>query len=151
MTVVAACAKHVSALDRFVDAQGCVYPDVLRELQCGKKQTHWMWFIFPQLRGLGTSEKSRFFGLASADEALSYLEHPVLGPRLRECVDLVLNAASTRSVQQVLGTPDDLKLLSCLTLFGHVAPNDALFQAALLRLFGGHRDQRTFELLGHDD
>lgn len=151
MKDAAASLKNASSLDRFVDAQAGVYPDVLRELRCGKKQTHWMWFIFPQLRGLGTSEMSIFFGLASADDAWAYLEHPVLSARLRECVDLVLSAASTRSVRQIFSSPDDLKLLSCLTLFAHVAPNDTLFEGALMRLFGGRRDYRTFELLGHED
>jgi uncharacterized protein (DUF1810 family) len=141
---------HSDPLARFVLAQAPVYAQVVDELRNGKKTSHWMWFVFPQLKGLGTSANAEFYGLGSVDEALAYWEHPLLGPRLRECIELVL-AASSRTARDIFGTPDDLKLRSCLTLFGHVAPQERIFQLALLHLFGGDRDSRTFELLGCGD
>jgi len=129
-------------LERFVDAQDGVYDTVRRELQAGCKATHWMWFVFPQLRGLGLSETARYYGLASATEARAYLDHPVLGARLRECVELVLRIDG-RSARAIFGTPDDVKLRSSMTLFAGVAPDDALFQRALLKYFGGETDPVT--------
>jgi uncharacterized protein (DUF1810 family) len=137
---------RADGIERFVDAQDRVHDQVVAELRRGRKTSHWMWFVFPQLRGLGRSETARFYGLASADEARAYLAHPVLGPRLRECVALVLDVDG-RSVHEIFGSPDDLKLRSCLTLFAHIAPDDGLFQRALDRLFGGERDERTLALL----
>jgi uncharacterized protein (DUF1810 family) len=135
------------SLDRFVDAQQPVYAQVLAELRAGRKRTHWMWFVFPQLRGLGTSPMAQRFALASLDEARAYLAHPVLGPRLRECCDLMLQVPQ-RSALEILGSPDDLKFRSCLTLFGLAAPGDDLFRRCLDRFYDGEPDPRTVALCG---
>ena len=129
-------------LERFVDAQDGVYDNVRRELQAGRKATHWMWFVFPQLRGLGHSETARHYGLASGAEARAYLDHPVLGARLRECVELVLRIDG-RNAREIFGAPDDVKFRSSMTLFAGVAPDDALFERALARYFGGETDPVT--------
>ena len=133
-------------LQRFVDAQDAVYADVVAELRRGRKASHWMWFVFPQLRELGRSATARRYGIASAEEALAYWRHPRLGPRLLECVELLL-AVPGRSALQILGAPDDLKLRSSLTLFERVAPEQPAFARALDRFYGGARDPRTLELL----
>ncbi len=133
-------------LQRFLDAQDPVYPQVLRELGQGRKTSHWMWFVFPQLRGLGLSETARFYGLRSAEEAIAYQQHPVLGPRLRDCTRLVIAAAADRTVHDIFGSPDDLKLRSCMTLFAQ-ASDDPLFVHALQALFAGQADSRTLDLL----
>ena len=130
----------------FVAAQDAVYDEVRRELAAGRKETHWIWFIFPQLAGLGRSSMSKRFGLASQDEARSYLNHAVLGPRLRECTRLML-ASPDRSIATILGPPDDLKFRSSMTLFAAAAPEEAIFQAALDRFFGGEPDPLTLGLL----
>ena len=132
--------------DKFVTAQNAVYGDVVRELKAGKKQSHWMWFIFPQLRGLGRSAMSQNFGIASLAEARSYLQHPVLGPRLYECTRLML-AVPGSDITSVLGYPDDLKFRSCMTLFAVAAPDQPLFEAALNQFFGGLQDETTLKLL----
>jgi uncharacterized protein (DUF1810 family) len=132
-------------LKRFVDAQAPVYPRVLSELRQGRKQSHWMWFIFPQLAGLGHSPMAQRFAIRSRDEALAYLGHDVLGPRLRECTTLV-NAVEGRTIQEILGNPDDLKFHSSMTLFGAVS-SDPLFAAAIRKFYGGTPDRRTLELL----
>ncbi|BDB42532.1 MULTISPECIES: DUF1810 domain-containing protein [Mycobacterium] len=134
-------------LQRFVDAQARVYDDVVEELRAGRKRSHWMWFVFPQLRGLGSSPTAVHFGIASLDEARAYLAHPVLGPRLRECVALV-NAVQGRSVGQIFGWPDDLKLRSSMTLFAHAAGNENEgFLALLDKYFGGAQDPLTLQRL----
>lgn len=133
-------------LQRFVDAQRAVYAQVLAELGRGAKASHWMWFVFPQLRGLGRSQTARHYGIASADEALAYWRHPSLGTRLKECTSLML-AVEGRSALQILGSPDDLKFCSSMTLFEHVAPAEASFGRALDRYFGGARDPMTLALL----
>ena len=133
-------------LRRFLDAQSAVYARVTAELTAGKKTTHWMWFVFPQMRGLGASETARHFGIAAADEALAYLQHPVLGARLAECTDLVL-AVTDRTALALFGSPDDLKFISSMTLFEHVAPQEPRFAAAISRYAGGRRDARTLSLL----
>jgi uncharacterized protein (DUF1810 family) len=133
-------------LAAFVAAQDAVYDQVLRELAVGRKQSHWIWFIFPQLAGLGSSSMSQKFGIASQAEARTYLEHKVLGPRLRECTRLMLSI-SNRDITQILGYPDDLKFRSCLTLFAIAAPEESLFEEALQKYFGGKRDPLTIELL----
>ena len=133
-------------LARFVLAQGPVYGAVLAELAAGRKRTHWMWFVFPQIEGLGTSAAARRYALRSLDEAAAYLSHPVLGPRLRRCTDLVL--AAPGSATDILGTPDDLKLRSSMTLFGRAAPGEARFGTALGRFFGGVPDPATLARLG---
>ena len=133
-------------LARFVTAQDEVFPQVRRELAAGAKRTHWMWFIFPQLRGLGHSETARFYGIESRAEAEAYLAHPVLGPRLRECTGLV-NAVEGRTAHAIFGSPDDLKFRSSMTLFDAIAPSD-IFNNALRKYFGGVGDDRTIGLLG---
>jgi uncharacterized protein (DUF1810 family) len=133
-------------LARFVDAQSRCYADVVAELQAGRKRTHWMWFVFPQMRGLGRSETASRYGLSGAAEAAAYAAHPLLGSRLRECVALVL-AADSPSAHEMFGSPDDLKLHSSLTLFAEVVPDEPLFGAVLDRYFAGARDERTLELL----
>ncbi|MBA1205202.1 DUF1810 domain-containing protein [Pseudomonas capeferrum] len=134
-------------LSRFLDAQQAIYPQVMEELLAGRKTRHWMWFIFPQLRGLGHSEMAERYGLSGLDEARAYLEHEVLGPRLAACVNALVQHAD-KSALQILGHPDDLKLRSCLTLFAAVDESAPLFQFALVRFFGGEPDARTLLLLG---
>ena len=133
-------------LSRFVDAQARVWDAVRAELGAGRKRSHWMWFVFPQLRGLGRSETARHYGIASREEAVAYLAHPLLGPRLRECVELLL-ATEGRSAHEILGSPDDLKLRSCLTLFREASGGDALFEQALTRFHDGRADAATLALL----
>jgi uncharacterized protein (DUF1810 family) len=133
-------------LQRFVDAQARVYDDVLDELRDGCKAGHWMWFVFPQLRGLGRSAMAERYGISGREEARAYLRHPLLGARLRECTGLLLDLEG-RSARGILGTPDDLKLRSCMTLFRAAAPEEALFDAVLRRYYGGEADPRTLALL----
>jgi uncharacterized protein (DUF1810 family) len=133
-------------LDRFVVAQGGVYPGVVAELRAGRKTGHWMWFVFPQVAGLGMSETSRFYAIASLDEARAYLAHPVLGPRLRECAGIVA-ATEGRSAEAIFGGIDAVKLRSSMTLFRRAAPDEPAFAAVLDRFFGGAADPRTDELL----
>ncbi len=133
-------------LQRFVDAQAPVYARVAAELRSGQKQSHWMWFIFPQLAGLGHSAMARRFAIASRDEAAAYLDHGILGPRLRECTALI-NAVEGRTIRQILGSPDDLKFRSSMTLFNEVS-SDPAFAAAIRKFHGGAADQATLELLG---
>lgn len=134
-------------LERFVTAQASVFDRALAELQAGRKRSHWMWFVFPQLRGLGFSTTARLYGIASLAEARAYLAHPLLGPRLETCTRAVL-AIENRSPQDIFGTPDDMKFSSCMTLFSLAANgNDSSFRAALERCCGGRQDERTMELL----
>ena len=133
-------------LQRFVDAQEPRIADAMAELRGGRKRTHWMWFVFPQLRGLGHSQMAWHFGIASRDEAAAFLAHPVLGPRLRECVEAVL-AVRGRTAHEIFGSPDDLKLRSCLTLFAEVAGGDSVFDRALRQYFAGQPDPATLDLL----
>jgi uncharacterized protein (DUF1810 family) len=137
------------SLERFVEAQDPVYDTVLSELAAGRKRSHWMWFVFPQLRGLGRSPMAHQFGLEGRAEALGYWNHPVLGARLRECIDLML-AVPDRSARDILGSPDDIKLRSCLTLFESVAPDDLRFDSALARFYHGERDPLTLDMLVAD-
>lgn len=131
-------------LKRFLSAQAPVIEQVREELRAGKKRGHWMWFVFPQIAGLGRSEMSRKFAIASLDEARAYLAHEILGPRLRECAALVV-AAEGRSVEEIFGTPDDLKFHSSMTLFARAAPREPVFQEALQKYFGGLEDRATVE------
>ena len=133
-------------LERFVVAQAPHVEAVKAELAAGRKRTHWMWFVFPQLRGLGRSQLAWHFGLQSGKEARDYLAHPILGPRLRECVELVL-AVPGRSAHEIFGSPDDLKLRSCLTLFRAIDGADGAFGRALDRFFDGQSDPQTLQLL----
>ena len=132
-------------LQRFIDAQKGIYETALAELCRGSKQSHWMWFIFPQLAGLGRSTTAQFFGIASLDEAHAYLAHPLLGPRLRECVEALLRSTGF-SAEQILGPVDALKLRSSLTLFDEIEPG-AGFAAALAAFYSGQRDGHTLALL----
>ena len=142
--------RETDTLDRFIEAQEPVYEAVRSELASGQKRSHWMWFIFPQLRGLGRSPMAEHYGLAGHAEAVAYWEHAVLGGRLRECVDLLL-AVPDRSARDILGTPDDLKLRSCMTLFEAVAPDEPRFARALDRFSGGQRDPLTLKILGRSE
>ena len=132
-------------LKRFVDAQAPVYQRVLSELRRGQKQSHWMWFIFPQLAGLGHSPMAQRYAIASRDEASAYLGHAVLGPRLRECTALV-NAVEGRTIREILGSPDDLKFRSSMTLFGAVS-SDPEFATAIRKFYSGTPDRKTLDLL----
>lgn len=135
-------------LRRFVDAQDRVYDAVLAELHAGAKRSHWIWFVFPQLRGLGRSQTAARFGIASLAEARAYLAHPVLGPRLRECTRLV-NAIDGRSAEEIFGWPDNLKVRSSMTLFARAAGHEdsADFRVVLEKFYGGQDDPATVELL----
>lgn len=137
-------ASHV--LERFVAAQEPVYSSVCEELAAGRKASHWMWFVFPQLKALGRSSTAKHFGIESVDEALAYWRHPVLGKRLKECTELVL-AVRDKTVHEIFGSPDDLKFSSCMTLFMHVAPDEPAFSLALQRFYGGQPDENTLKLL----
>jgi uncharacterized protein (DUF1810 family) len=135
-------------LRRFVDAQAPVYARVLRELAAGEKRTHWMWFVFPQISGLGHSAMARRFALGSLGEAKAYLAHPLLGPRLAVCTTTLLGLEG-RTAEQIFGPPDDLKFRSSMTLFARAAEADAPYRAALAKYFGGADDPLTLELIGH--
>jgi len=128
-------------LSRFVEAQAGTVEQALAELRAGRKRSHWMWFVFPQVAGLGSSPMAQRYAIASLDEARAYLAHPVLGPRLRECTRAAL--AAPGSAHAVFGSPDDLKFRSCLTLFARAAPGEALFRDALARFYGGQEDAKT--------
>ena len=134
-------------LDRFLNAQAGVYPQVLDELRAGQKRSHWIWFIFPQLKGLGSSSHAQFYGIGSLEEAAAYWRHPVLGPRLDECTRLV-NQVEKRTIEQILGYPDDLKFRSSMTLFSHASEGAGIFTRALDKYFAGRPDPVTIELLG---
>ena len=134
-------------LHRFVEAQERTYAQAIDELSDGRKTSHWMWFVFPQLRGLGESPMAMRYALASLDEARAYLADPVLGPRLQHCVRLALRIEG-RSANDIFGSPDDLKFRSCLTLFAQAAPEPSIFDEALRKYFDGVPDSRTLQLLG---
>lgn len=133
-------------LERFVKAQGPVYERVLSELTAGRKTSHWMWFVFPQIAGLGMSAMSQRYAIRSLEEARAYLTHPVLGARLRACVRVLIGLPG-RSAHAVFGSPDDIKLRSSLTLFAEAAPEEALFRDALAQYFGGEPDPETLSRL----
>ncbi len=133
-------------LNRFIGAQERVYDDVLSELKNGQKRSHWMWFIFPQIDGLAQSSTSKFYAVKSREEAIAYLNHPILGKRLNECAEAVL-AVENRSASEIFGYPDDLKLKSSLTLFASVSDEQSVFALLLDKYFGGERDLRTLKIL----
>jgi uncharacterized protein (DUF1810 family) len=133
-------------LQRFIEAQDKVFETALAELQAGTKASHWMWFVFPQLRDLGRSSTAQFYGITSIDEARAYLAHRLLGPRLRQCVETLLPWAGKRPPEQILGPIDALKLKSCLTLF-EAASGEALFGRTLDCFYAGERDEQTLALL----
>jgi uncharacterized protein (DUF1810 family) len=133
-------------LQRFLDAQTPLIERVFLELNEGKKQSHWMWFVFPQIKGLGYSSTSIEFAISSRREAEAYLEHLILGSRLRQCTQLV-NEIVDRSIDEIFGYPDDMKFQSSMTLFAACAPEEKVFHTALWKYFGGKVDQRTIELM----
>ena len=137
-------------LQRFVAAQDAVYHGVCDELRAGAKRSHWMWFIFPQIAGLGHSAMAQKYAISSRDEAGAYLRHPILGPRLKECTELVL-AVQDRSIRAILGSPDDVKFCSSMTLFAEVAEDNAVFRDAIARYYAGRVDQKTLDILRRGD
>jgi len=137
-------------LERFITAQAPVYAQALAELRAGQKQTHWMWFVFPQMMGLGQSSASRAYGIQSLNEARSYLAHPVLGTRLRECCQAVMNVRG-KSAHDIFGTPDDVKFRSSLTMFTEAAPQELMFFNLLEKYFDGEPDEATLELLTYEE
>jgi uncharacterized protein (DUF1810 family) len=139
-------APRTYGLRRFIDAQVEVYDQALAELKAGRKQTHWMWYIFPQLAGLGSSATARVYAIANLEEARQYLRHPLLGARLRECCTALL-ALHGGDITTVLGHPDDLKLCSCMTLFELAADDADVFVCILQKYFNGQRDPLTVDLL----
>lgn len=133
-------------LDRFLTAQESTYPTALNELRAGKKRTHWMWFIFPQMIGLGYSAMAQHYAIRSRAEATAYLSHEVLGNRLRECAEVVMQLNGL-SVSEIFGHPDDLKFHSSITLFAEVGEEGSLFSRLLLKYFSGKMDERTITIL----
>jgi uncharacterized protein (DUF1810 family) len=133
-------------LNRFVAAQRGEYDQAIAEIRSGRKRSHWMWYMFPQFQGLGFSSTSRRYAIKSLVEARAYLSHPVLGPRLLECAEAVL-AVQGRSAHDIFGSPDDMKLRSCATLFARVSPAGSVFERLLVQYFNGKRDVKTLELL----
>jgi uncharacterized protein (DUF1810 family) len=141
-------------LARFVEAQAGVYEQACAELRAGRKRSHWMWFVFPQIRGLGSSPMAVKYAISGLEEARAYLEHDVLGPRLRECAGIVVGLEG-RTVEEIFGYPDDLKFHSSMTLFDRAAalsgevkgPSERVFHEALKKYFGGETDRRTLELI----
>jgi uncharacterized protein (DUF1810 family) len=134
-------------LQRFVDAQDRVYARVVSELRAGRKTSHWMWFVFPQVAGLGSSAMAQQYAIGSLEEARAYLAHPVLGARLLECTQLVIDVKG-REARDILGYPDDLKFRSSMTLFAALDDAPGIFGAALQQYFAGQPDARTLEILG---
>lgn len=149
MPLNSAAADDPFELARFVDAQREVYQQALAELRAGRKRTHWMWFVFPQMVGLGRSPTAQHYGIRSLAEAQAYLQHPLLGARLRQCARALLDLHG-RSAEAIFGYPDVLKLRSSMTLFAAVADAGPEFAAVLERYYGGVRDARTLRLLGLD-
>ncbi|AII53704.1 DUF1810 domain-containing protein [Hymenobacter sp. APR13] len=133
-------------LQRFLDAQQRDYATALSEIRAGRKRSHWMWYIFPQVQGLGYSETARFYAIQNRQEAEAYLQHPVLGPRLREISAALLTLADTDATH-IMGSPDDLKLRSSMTLFAALEGADPVFQRVLDKFFGGEPDKKTLQLL----
>lgn len=133
-------------LQRFVDAQGGAYERAVAELRAGAKRSHWIWYVFPQLKGLGSSSTATFYGISSLAEAQAYLAHPVLGPRLRDCARIVAGLRG-RSASDIFGWPDDMKVRSSMTLFANATEDNADFLSVLDTLYGGEQDARTLALL----
>lgn len=142
---------HGTMIAKFLAAQDQIYPQALHELRAGRKQTHWMWFIFPQLAGLGQSEMAQRYALDDLDEAVAFATHPILGARLVECTEAVLlhapDGVAPRSLDTIFGAPDDRKFISSMTLFARAMPEQRLFRAALSAFHDGHEDKRTVSLL----
>ena len=140
------CSADPFNLQRFLDAQESFYALALAEIRTSRKQSHWMWFIFPQLAGLGFSPMAERYAITNLDEARAYLAHPILGPRLIEVAEAALSV-SDRSASEIFGTPDDLKLRSCATLFAKAAPPGSVFERLLEKYYRGARDEKTLQLL----
>jgi uncharacterized protein (DUF1810 family) len=134
-------------LGRFLQAQEDDYERALAEINGGRKRSHWMWYIFPQIDGLAFSSTSKFYAIKNRDEARAYLEHPILGPRLRECAEAVVRLEG-KTAREIFGSPDDLKLRSCATLFACVSPPGSVFERLLEKYYQGQRDEKTLQLLG---
>jgi uncharacterized protein (DUF1810 family) len=139
--------RRTQGFDRFLEAQDPVFDQVRAELTAACKCSHWMWFIFPQLKGLGRTETAKFYGIESRAEALAYWQHPVLGARLKQCAELVLAAPSGLTAHDVFGTPDDMKLRSCMTLFAAVVTQEPLFSDVLERFHDREPDEVTLAML----
>lgn len=135
-------------LERFLEAQADCYEQALAEVRAGRKRSHWMWYVFPQLAGLGHSATAQFYAIQNLDEARAYLAHPVLGPRLRECTEAALGVEG-RTAREIFGSPDDLKLRSCATLFARAAEPGSAFERLLETYYGGDPDPATLRLLGN--
>lgn len=135
-----------NSLNRFLRAQGYIYDGILKEIKSGKKKSHWMWFIFPQLRGLGQSSMSVFYGIKDLEEAKAYLEHPILGQRLIECMEVLL-CHKDKSAQEIFGGIDEKKLCSCITLFSLADKENEIFKSVLEQFFGGAQDEETKRIL----
>ena len=138
--------NNIYDLERFIEAQDQVYESVLNELRVGQKRGHWMWYMFPQIRGLGTTAMSQKYAIESQEEAEAYSEHPILGARLRECTQLVMNIEG-RLAGQIFHYPDNLKFRSCMTLFEHATTDNGIFRDALFKYFDGKSDQLTLDIL----
>ncbi|UOG73613.1 DUF1810 domain-containing protein [Hymenobacter tibetensis] len=134
-------------MQRFIDAQARNYSDALAEIKRGRKQTHWMWYVFPQIQGLGFSETAKFYAIQDEQEAEAFLKHPVLGSRLVD-ISRALLALASNDPYQILGSPDDMKLQSSMTLFGSLPNADPVFQAVLDKFYSGEKDRKTLQLLG---
>lgn len=133
-------------LIRFLEAQNQVYLKALSEIKEGKKNTHWMWYVFPQINGLGSSETAKYYGIKDINEATAYLQHPILGKHLVEIAEAVLNLNEKTAIQ-IFGTPDDMKLRSCMTLFANVKNTNPIFQKVLIKYFNGIPDELTLQLI----
>lgn len=138
--------KEENNLSRFISAQETVYPQVMKELKAGRKTSHWMWYIFPQIAGLGMSPTAKFYSIMSISEAKEYLAHPVLGKRLVECCNIILSIKD-RSAEAIFGYPDFMKLQSCVTLFNFIDADQKAFSQVLHKYYKDIRDQKTFEIL----
>jgi uncharacterized protein (DUF1810 family) len=134
-------------LSRFLQAQEDDYEQALSEIKSGRKHTHWMWYIFPQLDGLASSSTSKRYAIKSLDEAKAYLDHPILGPRLQACAEAAVGVEG-QTAREIFGSPDDLKLKSCATLFACVSPPGSVFDRLLTKYYQGRRDEKTLHLLG---
>lgn len=139
---------HMLALNRYHDAQNPVWNTVVRELKSARKQSHWSWYIFPQIYGLGVSHQSKEYAIQSLDEAIAYWQDAILGERLRQSIEILIHHQKRHSPAEILGTVDAMKLCSCLTLFEYAIPAESLFPSALELLFSGKRDKLTLEILG---
>ena len=133
-------------LERFVSAQKYSYENALSEIQAGHKTSHWIWYVFPQLKGLGKSYRAEFYGIKNEDEAKNYLSHPVLGARLLEITNALLKLRENNPLK-VMGSPDDLKLKSCMTLFAYISEEGSIFHQVLKKFFGGTQDEKTIRIL----